>query len=233
MTNGMVIHRQTISSVDTMKERARELVQEAKEARKQGALTRAGNCYTAAAHEYMGTVTSHTFPEPDLTRAAVSECCFAALSYRIAGDDARVQNRCELGTVLATDYERYIDLQEVDPESFAALRRGAWQEFIGDLRIIARRDDAADAYDRASEIYDAAGDYELAIGEQEHMRLTGFLYDVRTGLGHEPNSDEDLELRPLGPTFTDWIEYKRERLPQYLLQLEAQDNWPVNAGPAR
>ncbi|WEL22634.1 hypothetical protein HBNXHr_2594 [Halorhabdus sp. BNX81] len=131
-----------------------------------------------------------------------------------------------MGILLAEDYLEYIERQEFGPQSFGAFRRGAWPEFIGDLRTIAQRENADKAYDRAHEIYASAGDYEISTGEQEHMRLTSFFESVRRGLGHDISNDA-LELQPMGPTMTDWLEYKRERLPAYLDQLEAQGEWPL------
>ncbi|WP_167879928.1 hypothetical protein [Halorhabdus rudnickae] len=131
-----------------------------------------------------------------------------------------------MGILLAEDYFEYIERQEFGPQSFGAFRRGAWPEFIGDLRTIAQRKNAEEAYDRAHEIYESAGDYQISTGEQEHMRLTGFFRNVRLGLGHDI-SDDALEHQPMGPSTTDWLEYKRERLPEYLDQLDAQGEWPL------
>ncbi|WP_136686872.1 hypothetical protein [Halorhabdus amylolytica] len=131
-----------------------------------------------------------------------------------------------MGILLAEDYFEYIERQEFGPQSFGAFRRGAWPEFIGDLRTIAQRENGEEAYDRAHEIYKSAGDYQISTGEQEHMRLTGFFRNVRQGLGHDV-SDEALEQQPMGPSTTDWLEYKRERLPEYLNQLDAQGEWAL------
>lgn len=209
-----------------MEERARDLVDDARERREAGDLIGAGDAYTAAAHEYAGTVREHSFPEPDLTRGTVSRLCYAATCYRIAGDEFRVQNRCELGTLLAEDYLDYIDGVEFEDGSFADLRRGAWPEFVGDLRTIAGRDDAGDAYDEAVAIYDAAGDWEFVLAEQEHSRLAGYFRSVRRGLGHDiPVSAPEQEA--MGITFAEWVEDKRERLPGLLEELEAAGDWPV------
>lgn len=132
-----------------------------------------------------------------------------------------------MGILLAEDYLEYVDHREIDPGSFADLRRGAWPEFIGDLRTVARRDDAEEAYDRAREMYASAGDWEIAMAEQEHIRLTGFFRDVKESLGHDSTDESNIELRPLGPTFTDWLEYKRERLPRFLDELDERGEWPA------
>jgi hypothetical protein len=131
-----------------------------------------------------------------------------------------------MGTLLAEDYINYIESVDFEEESFADLRRGAWPEFIGDLRTIAEREDAEEAYDRAIAIYTSAGDYEFVLGEQEHMRLAGFFRSVRWGLGHDIPEDAP-EQQGLDTTFSEWVEYKRERLPGLLDELEAQGEWPV------
>lgn len=213
-----------------MKERARELKKEADRIRESGDFGKAGNYYTAAAHEYAGTVTEHVFPEPDHTYAALSELLRATTCYRMTGDEFRVQNRCELGTLLAEDYIEYIDDQDYREGSFADLRRGAWPEYIGDLRTIAERDDADEAYDRAMKIYESAGsDIDIVCAEGEHMGLIRFFMSIRRGLGHEIPRDapEQLTLEP-ETTFPEWLEYKRERLPSLLDQLEEQGEWVIN-----
>jgi len=64
------------------------------------------------------------------------------------------------------------------------------------------------------------------MAEQEHMRLAGFFKAVKRGLGFEISEDA-LENRPLGPTFVEWLEYKRDRLPNLLDDLEKQGSWPT------
>lgn len=209
-----------------MKDRARDLTEKADEFRGSNELRKAGNFYTAAAYEYAGTVSEHSFPDPDYTRSALGELLKATTCYRIVGDEFRTQNRCELGTVLAEDYAEFSRNQEFDENSFANLRRGAWPEFIGDLRTIAERDDADEAYDRAKEIYESAGYWEFVLKEWEHIRLSSYFRLVREGLGHDIPRDAP-EVHGMDMTFTDWLEYKRERLPDMLDELEAQGTWPV------
>lgn len=211
-----------------MRDRARELSSEAKNYRNRGKLSRAGNAYTGAAHEYAGSVEEHIFPECDYTADAVSSLCKAATCYRIVGDEFRTENRCDIGILLARDYANYIEAVNKGESAFGELRRGAWPEFIGDLRTIAGMDDADDAYDRAQEIYESSGEWEFVFAEEEHTRLAGFFLDVRRGLGHEIEEDAP-ERRPLdGPSFVEWLEYKRDRLPDLLDQLEEQGEWPVD-----
>ena len=171
-------------------------------------------------------MTEHAFPEPDHTYAALSALLRAATCYRIIGDKFRIQNRCELGTLLAEDYIEYIDNQDYREGSFADLRRGAWFEYIGDLRTVTERDDADKAYERAMNIYESAGsDVGFVCAEGEHMGLARFFMSVRKGLGHEIPRDAPEQPAP-GTTFPEWLEYKRERLPGLLNQLEEQGEWP-------
>lgn len=210
-----------------MKERGRELSEQARRHRQSGNLRKAGNAYTAAAHEYAGTVEEHVFPGSDSTVSALGEVLNATTCYRIAGDEFRTQNRCELGILLVEDYIEYIETVCVTDNPFADVRRGAWSEYIGDLRTIARHADAENAYDEAVSIYRSAGDEKFVFGEKEHMRLAAFFRSVRRGLGHEIPEDAP-EQQPWGETtFSEWVEYKRKRLPDYLDQLEAQGEWPV------
>ena len=217
-----------------IRKKGHEVLDEAGDLRRSGAPVAAGNHYTAAAHIYAGGVTEHTFPEPDLTRSALSTLCRAATCYRIAGDDFRVQNRCDIGVLLAEDYLEYIETEymgneDIEPYWFAEIRVGAWHEFIGDLRTIAERDDADEAYEQAKAIYESVGEgeAEFCMGEQEHTRLAAFFRKVREAVGSDI-STASIEYQPLGPTFVDWIEYKRELLPELLDELEQIGRWEKN-----
>jgi hypothetical protein len=131
-----------------------------------------------------------------------------------------------MGALLAEDYFEFTTKQEFDRESFANLRRGAWPEFIGDLRTIAGRDDADRAYDRALNIYESAGYWEWVMREQEHTQIATFFRTVREGLGHDIPRDAP-EVHGMDMTFADWLKYKRDRLPDLLDALEDQGSWPA------
>ena len=214
-----------------MRDNARKLAKDARQRRQSGDLLEAADRYTAAAHEYAGTVTEHVFPGSDSTVAALGALLNATTCYRIGGDTFRTQNRCDLGIVLAEEYIKYIEETDLDENSFADFRRGAWSEFIGDLRTIARRDDAKTAYDDAIAIYRAAGDEKFVFGEKEHMRLAAFFRGIRRGLGHDIPHDAPEQQPWDGPLFSEWVEYKRETLPDLLAKLEAQGTWPRSIDP--
>lgn len=209
-----------------MRDDARTLDEEARDFRESGDLAEAGDAYSRAAFEYAGDAT-RSFPEPSSHNLAVRSLLKAATCYRIVGDELRVQNRCGLGTLFIEDHVEYIERVGYEPGSFADLRRGAWPEFIGDLRTVAERDDADDAYDEAKSIYESAGaDVGFVAAEQEHMALAAFFWDVRSGAGHDI-PDDAPERRGFGTTFPEWLAYKRERLPGLLEELEKQGEWPV------
>lgn len=210
-----------------MKDRARELRDEARDLRKSCKLKEAGRFYSAASHAYAATVTEHSFPNPDSSVYAVAELLNATTCFRVAGEEFLTQNRCDLGTLMAEDYAEFSRRQDFETNSFANLRRGAWPEFIGDLRTIAKRDNADEAYEDAKDIYESAGYWEFVLREGAHSRLASFLRSVREGLGHDIPRDAP-EVHGMDMTFTDWLEYKRERLPGMLDELEAQGEWPVD-----
>lgn len=210
-----------------MKERAMELQREADHLRESTELVSAGDVYTRAAHEWAGAVTNRVFPGSDYTIYAVGELLKATTCYRIVDKTFLKENRCELGIVLAEDQIEFIDNQDIEEGSFADLRRGAWPEFIGDLRLIAGRDDAAEAYEVARSIYETAGSgIEVVSAEKEHIRLMTYFKQVREGLQYDIPRDAP-ERRPPGITFPEWLEYKRRQLPDLLDQLEEQGSWPV------
>lgn len=211
-----------------MKDRAKELEREGDTLRSAGTLDSAGRQYTLAAHEYAGD-TKLVFPEPGSQELVLRALLKSATCYRIAGNAFRTQNRCEMGILIASDHVNYIEDVGFEPGSFADLRRGAWPEFIGDFRTIAQCENADEAYDRAKTIYEGAGDFEFVTAEQEHMALTIYFRSIREGLGHSI-SRQDPEERPPEITFSEWVEYKRDRLPDPLDQLAEQGEWPANDG---
>lgn len=205
-------------------ERGRELRDEARTLQDAGQLHEAGDRHTACALEFAGS-TQRTFPDPGGLETALGHLLDAATCYRISGDAFRTKNRCQLGTALAEDRFEYVRDIDVREQSFEELRRGAWLEFIGDLRTIARRDDADEAYDRAVAIYESAGEWEVVMSEQEHLRLLAYYRSLKEGLGIDIPEDAP-EAPTLGVTFSEWIAYKRETLPRLLDELEAQGTWP-------
>lgn len=208
-----------------MKGWAREISSEARELRASGQLATAGWRYTLSAYEHAGEMTE-AFPEPGNVQAALGMLLHAATCYRIVGDQFRTQNRCDLGALIVKEHRSYVEKQDVQQQSFAALRRGAWPEFLGDFKVIAGSPGADAAYDEAIATYDAAGDAPFAFGEQEHMRLAAYFRHVRCGLREHIPEEAPEHMGP-NVTFTEWIEYKRNRLPELLDELESRGDWPV------
>lgn len=209
-----------------MRDDARTLDEEAREFRESGEFAEAGDAFTRAAYEYAGDAT-RSFPEPSCHDLAVRSLLNATTCYRIDGDAFRVQNRCKLRKLFIEDHVEYVEEVGYETGSFADLRRGAWPEFIGDLRAVAERADADEAYDEARSIYESAGaDVEFVAAEQEHMALAAFFWDVRSGAGHDIPDDAPEQLG-FGTTFPEWLAYKRGRLPGLLEELEEQGEWPV------
>jgi len=142
-----------------------------------------------------------------------------------------MENRCDLGLLIARDYLEYIEneytetVEGGDKGGYIIFRRSAWYEFMGDLRTIARRDDADEAYDKAEEIYHPDGDISLV--EHEHNVVTGFFRGIREAVESDIPPDSP-EYRPAGPSFLDWLELKREMLPELLEQLEEEGEWIKN-----
>jgi hypothetical protein len=102
-------------------------------------------------------------------------------------------------------------------------RRGAWKEFIGDFHIIAGKEErAAQAYDQAYSIYEVASDFNLGMAEWEHHALIGFYEDIRRAIGKDM---EDWYEQKSVITIPEWIDYKRERMPGLLDELETQGEW--------
>lgn len=115
---------------------------------------RAGDAYTHAAYgELAGQEYRHREALDSAAQGwagyGLEMLFFAGVSYRIAGEDGRAENRAVQGRTIAADQRDAVLDGTVD--------QGAADEFVGDFHVLAGESDAAAAaYDRAAERYEAA-----------------------------------------------------------------------------
>lgn len=181
---------------------------------------KAGEYYTAAAYEYFG----HDTFEPPGQRVSHGEYMFlrAGICYLLHGKPDRCENRCRQGILVAEDM---VDraLAKPTPDNFYdQARRGAWYEYVGDFRVLAHIEGADEAYDLALEIYNDAGDPETGFSEQEHMWLMAFFQSVAEAVGYDR---EEWNTVRTDYKLSEWLEYKRTRLPNLIDKLAKSGEW--------
>lgn len=188
--------------------------------RQQGMFHEAGDYYTIAAYEYLGT-------SPPTTGLSISHPVYvllqAAVCYRLDDDFDRAVNRCHQGILISEDVLERVMEAETPENIYDDARRGAIYEYIGDFRVVGELNGVDEAYDNAIHIYQGAGDPETNYSEQEHMRLMDFFDLIATTVSDGLDTSWRRSLS--GLTFTDWAEYKREKLPELLSDLYEYGKW--------
>jgi hypothetical protein len=102
-------------------------------------------------------------------------------------------------------------------------QRGVWTEYEGDFRMLGDLPEANEVYERASEIYEDAGDPESVGIEQFFMSVTVLPELLARGTDTSIGEFESA-ARPAA-TLTEWIQFKREQMPVLLEQLDDADEW--------
>ena len=139
-----------------------------------------------------------------------------ATNYRLAGLPSRSRNRCDIGILVAEDVRSRVSDEPIPENFYDHARRGVWDEFIGDFRVIGRYDNSCEAYDAAQEIYRDAGDPSTEFAEQEHLRLLEYFRSVAKQAEY---STEILDELNSGMVLSNWVDLKRIHLPEILDEL--------------
>lgn len=189
------------------------------ERRRSGDFVEAGEQYTAVAHQYFSA-----WPD-DRRGKKISQGAYflllAGTCYRLGGRTDRATARCEQGVLIAEEWlDRTKDLG--GSAAYDRARYAAWHEYVGDFRLLGSLDGATEAYERAEQVYLDEGDPPLAHREQEHMWLVEFFEQVRHGAGSD---DDEWQQFLREATLSNWVEYKRDHLPDALNELVSQSAW--------
>lgn len=201
-------------------EGAWERKDKAHEYRRRGEFNDAGDYYTITAYEYLGE-------SPPTTGHSICHAEYfflqAAVCYRLGNNFERGVNRCRQGILIAEDVLDRVMAAEEPENIYEKARRGAIYEYIGDFRAVGELEGADEAYDNAIRVYQDAGDPNTGYSEQEHMWLMEFfdLIADTVGDGLDPSWRSSLS----DTTFTDWVKYKRNRLPKVLEELLERGKW--------
>lgn len=175
--------------------------------------------YVAAAYEYLGeNGLEHSVP----AARGIRNLSLAAACHRFLGDSAQCQNLCWQGVYLSNNVGDAVLERPPASHPHDQSERGVWYEFEADFRLIGGLPDAADAYDRAERVYEAAGDPRSASSEQFHLNVA--LLTKLLVRGTAADTDELDDLLPYC-TLSSWLDYKRGALPDALDRLEEEDDW--------
>lgn len=204
-------------------EQGSEYVDIADEKRQNKQFVEAGDYYTQATYEYLGQGGSK--PNRSTSSKGLHYLAMGSICYRLANRFDWCENRCQQGVLIAESISERALSHRPSSNQYEIARRGAWAEYVGDFRILADLDNAADAYEVAKEVYREADDPKLAVIEQEHMRLVELLRKIGVAAEYDLEELYSLQQHYDGGTFTDWLDYKREHLPKVLERLLAQEEW--------
>lgn len=204
-------------------EQARKISKRGNMARKDAKFVEAGDFYTVAGYEWFG--------EGELkipggwTSMGLLEFLQAATCYRLGDRLERCQNRCQQGILVAEDMAERALATDEPSNHYGKARRGAWFEYVGDFQLLGRLNSPGNAYEKAKEIYRDAGDPDLAIIEQEHMRLTWYFKRVAKPTGLDLDEFYRMQHHANEGSLTQWVDYKQDHLPELIESLLSMDNW--------
>lgn len=190
------------------------------EHRRNGDFVEAGECYTSVAYHYFSQ-----WPPVRGKKTSQGEyfLLLAATCYRLGGQMDRAMNRCQQGILIA---EELLDrTKELGGSSaYDRSRYAAWHEYIADFRLVGELDGTSESYEQAKRAYLDEGDPPFAHREQEHIWLAEFFELVLLGTSHDT---EEWRVFRREATFSEWVEYKQDQLPDALDALVSQSSWDI------
>jgi hypothetical protein len=158
-------------------------VGEAERYRADGDFATAGEYYAVAGHGYLGVEPPSL---PGIRESnAVLQFLLGCTAFRIAERRTRAETLGRHGVLVAEDTIERIAETPVPSNDYDYARRGAWSEYLGDLRLVGGFDDPSGAYETAERVYRAADDPDTGYAEQEHMRLMPFYNSVALAAGRD------------------------------------------------
>ena len=192
----------------------------AKAAHERAAYDEAADAYAAAASEYLG---ANGLEHAVSAATGLRYLLTGAACLRHRGRRERCRRYCRQGDAISEEIGDRAQSLPPEPHAYDQSVRGVWFEFAGDFRTVGDLPDADAAYDRAAEAYADAGDPETASFEQFHLAAAVLPKLLVRGTGAD-SDDLEAVLRP-GATLTEWVAFKRRRLPDLLERLDDCDEW--------
>lgn len=145
----------------------------------------------------------------------------ACLCYRLADQPRQCRFTATLGIQIAEEYAARIDQTEKPTHPPDRAEHGVWYEFVGDFRLVAGFEGVDDAYDQAKEVYTEAGDPFAQFAEGPIMVVQAIFSTTVLVAG----ADHELITDSTSGRLTDWVEYKREHLPELIDDTVTSGEW--------
>ena len=202
------------------REEAKQKLDAAKVSHESGEYVDAAVAYVAAAYAY--------FAENGLSNSVsaargLESLLRGAACLRVIGERDRYRNLCWQGVYVSQAIAR--EAMSRPPESHPHDRseRRVWYEFEADCRALGELPGVDEAYETAERAYREAGDPQCVSCEQILMAVA--VLPKLLFRGTSADSDDLNEILRPGTTLTEWIRFKRQRLPAVLKRLDEEDEW--------
>ena len=201
-------------------ETGKERVETAHALHESGEYVEAADSYTAAAYEYFG---ANGLTHSVSAARGLESLLRGAACLRVSGKRDRYRNLCWQGVYLSQAIAA--EAMSRPPESHPHDRseRRVWYEFEADCRALGELPDVDEAYETAERAYRDAGDPQCVSCEQILMAVA--VLPKLLFRGTSADSDDLNEMLRPGTTLTEWIRFKRQRLPAVLKRLDEEDEW--------
>ena len=193
-----------------------DIYKKAKQERKDGNSIRAGELYTSVAFSKASNLPFYPNSGGELKQFLEAATC-----YRIGGQMDRCQNRCEIGILWAKDLRDRALSGSMPEHDIHYADRGGWDEAIGMFRLVGDLDGVDEAYNRAFEIFESAGDPLSHRAEKPKTTLYTWFTSLELAATNETYGMTFRQQR----TYTEFANYVREKIPEYLNVLEQRGRW--------
>lgn len=197
-------------------ERRRELADEADSLAVEGEFGEAADTYVRAGFEEAGTFFGKSSHAIEL-RMLYKGC----LCYRLAGQKRQYRSIARIGIEFSEEYAARMKAKPEPSHPPDRARSGVWHEFVGDFRLVGKLGDAGEAYDRAKEIYQEVGDPSADFVEGPIKSSQAIFGDTVLHAGEDDELIDESRQRKL----TEWVEYKREHLPELIDSIVSSGTW--------
>jgi tetratricopeptide (TPR) repeat protein len=203
------------------KDAAKQKEAAAKAHHKDGRYEEAADAYVESGYEYLGAYGLAPFkvsPARGLTQLAIAAACLRHIERM---DDCR--NLCWQGVYVSEAIGKKALDQPRASYDYDQSKRGVWFGYAGDFKLLGDLPGKEEAYEKAKEVYIDAGDPQRG-AEQLHMAVIVLTKYLLHGTGMETDELRSLGRPPEEP-LSEWIEFKRRRIPEALERLDTCEEW--------
>lgn len=204
-----------INKLGLSNQKKNEIHRTACEHRREGNFVEAGHAYTRTAFHVWATYET-------LAGIGFRRLLEAVTCYRLGGRSDLCENRCRIGVRQAELYrDRWLEPPMPDyPPDHA--NGGGWSELIAAFRLVGGLGGVDEAYTAAKQIYRDAGDPYIEYADEGPVHNHTVWFDSIAG---ELGRTESHEIGGYEMSYTEWADYKRARLPEFIDELVEHGEW--------